>query len=166
MAFQPTIHSHDDAVYRISLPVPIDGFDDFISAWVHAAAPVCVVDAGPAVGSSALLSALKILGVRRLDFILLTHIHIDHAGGVRALSDAFPETPVICHPRAIDHLVDPQRLWRGSLNTLGRVARAYGPIEPLPRQRLFAADRLAADGLTAVPTPGHAAHHFQQGETV
>jgi glyoxylase-like metal-dependent hydrolase (beta-lactamase superfamily II) len=160
MAFQPTIHAYDDAVYRVSLPVPIDGFDDFIGAWVHATDPVCVVDAGPAVSSGALLSALDQLGICRLDFILLTHIHIDHAGGVRALSDAFPETPVVCHPKGIAHLVDPQRLWQGSLKTLGRVARAYGPIEPLPQQRLFAADRLAVHGLTAVATPGHAAHHF------
>lgn len=160
MTSQTSIHAYGDQVYRIPLPVPIDGFDDFISAWVHTADPVCVIDPGPAVSSSALLAALDELGVKRLDYILLTHIHIDHAGGVRALSDAFPEAPVVCHPKGIGHLADPERLWQGSLKTLGRVAWAYGPIEPVPQERLSAAGQLRSETLAALPTPGHAVHHF------
>jgi glyoxylase-like metal-dependent hydrolase (beta-lactamase superfamily II) len=160
MAPKPPIHSYGDQVYRVTLPVPIAGFDDFISAWVHTADPVCVIDAGPAVSSSVLLAALDELGVNRLDYILLTHIHIDHAGGVRALSDAFPEAPVVCHPKGIAHVAEPERLWQGSLKTLGKIARAYGPIDPVPRQRLCAADQLKSDFVQALPTPGHAAHHY------
>jgi glyoxylase-like metal-dependent hydrolase (beta-lactamase superfamily II) len=160
MTTQTSIHAYGDQLYRVPLPVPIDGFEDFISAWVHTADPVCVIDTGPSVSSSALLAALDELGVKRLDYILLTHIHIDHAGGVRALSDAFPEAPVVCHPKGIAHVVEPERLWQGSLKTLGRIARAYGPIEAVPQERLCAADRLQSESLAAVPTPGHAAHHF------
>lgn len=160
MTTQTTIHAYGGQVYRVPLPVPVDGFEDFISAWVHTTDPVCVIDPGPAVGGSTLLAALDELGVSRLDYILLTHIHIDHAGGVRALSDAFPEAPVVCHPKGIAHVADPERLWQGSLKTLGSIARAYGPIEPVPRERLCAADRLRSESLAAVPTPGHAAHHF------
>jgi glyoxylase-like metal-dependent hydrolase (beta-lactamase superfamily II) len=160
MAPQLSIHPCDDQLYRIALPVPIDGFEEFINAWVHTADPVCVIDTGPAVSSHALLAALDALDVKRLDYILLTHIHIDHAGGVRALSDAFPETPVVCHPKGVDHLADPERLWQGSLKTLGSIARAYGPIEPLHRERLCAADQLRSHAIQAVPTPGHAAHHY------
>jgi glyoxylase-like metal-dependent hydrolase (beta-lactamase superfamily II) len=160
MASQIPIHPYGDRLYRVPLPVPIDGFEGFISAWVHTADPVCVIDSGPAVSSRALLAALDELGVKRLDYILLTHIHIDHAGGVRTLSDAFPEAPVVCHPKGIDHVVDPGRLWQGSLKTLGQIARAYGPIEPVQPERLCAADRLTSDLITAVPTPGHAAHHY------
>jgi glyoxylase-like metal-dependent hydrolase (beta-lactamase superfamily II) len=160
MAPKASIHSCGDRLYRVPLPVPIDGFDDFISAWVHAADPVCVIDTGPMVSTRALLAALDALNIKRLDYILLTHIHIDHAGGVGVLSDAFPESPVVCHPKGIDHLADPERLWQGSLKTLGRIARAYGPIQSVDRQRLCAADRLESDLIRAVPTPGHAAHHY------
>lgn len=160
MTSQSSIHAYGDQVYRVPLPVPIDGFEDFISAWVYTADPVCVIDTGPAVSGSALLAALDELGVNRLDYILLTHIHIDHAGGVRTLSDAFPEASVVCHPKGIVHVAEPERLWQGSLKTLGRIAQAYGPIEPVPQERLLAADQLRSESLVAVPTPGHAAHHF------
>jgi glyoxylase-like metal-dependent hydrolase (beta-lactamase superfamily II) len=160
MASKPPVHSCGDHVYRITLPVPIPGFEDFISAWVHTAEPVCVIDVGPAVCGPALLAALDELGINRLDYILLTHIHIDHAGGVGALSDAFPEAPVVCHPKGIAHVADPERLWQGSLKTLGKIAQTYGPIEPVPQERLCAADQLQSDSLTAIPTPGHAAHHY------
>ena len=160
MVPQTTIHTYDDQVYRIALPVPIDGFEGFISAWVHAADPVCIVDAGPAVSSRALLSSLEQLGIDRIDYILLTHIHIDHAGGVKSLSDAFPDTPVVCHPKGIAHVAAPERLWQGSLKTLGKIAETYGPIEAVPEQRILGADRLQVQHLTAIPTPGHAAHHY------
>ncbi len=160
MTSQASIHAYGDQLYRVPLPVPIAGFEDFISAWVYTADPVCVIDAGPAVSGNVLLAALDELGVNRLDYVLLTHIHIDHAGGVRALSDAFPEAPVVCHPKGIAHVAEPGRLWQGSLKTLGEIAQAYGPIEPVPRERLCSADQLRSDSFTAVPTPGHAAHHY------
>ncbi len=160
MAFRTSIHAYGDRLFRVPLPVPLAGFEDFISAWVHTGDPVCVIDGGPAVSGGTLLAALDELGVNRLDYILLTHIHIDHAGGVQALSDAFPETRVVCHPKGIVHVAEPERLWQGSLKTLGNVARSYGPIGPVPRQRLCGADQLRSDSLSAVPTPGHAAHHY------
>ena len=160
MPSQTRIHQYNDQLYRISLPVPIAGFDDFISAWVHLGEPVCVIDVGPAVCGGTLLAALDELAVKRLDYILLTHIHIDHAGGVGALSDAFPDAPVVCHPKGIVHVADPERLWQGSLKTLGDIAIAYGPIGAVPENRLCSADQLSVERITAVPTPGHAAHHY------
>jgi glyoxylase-like metal-dependent hydrolase (beta-lactamase superfamily II) len=147
-------------LYRIPLPVALDGFDDFISAWIYTGGPVAVVDVGPMSGAPHLLRALAEIGVRKLDLILLTHIHIDHAGGAGAMSRAFPRTPVVCHPQGAPHLIDPQRLWEGSLKTLGHVARAYGPMEPLPAARVLSADRLESAEVTAVETAGHAAHHY------
>ncbi|WP_054029753.1 MBL fold metallo-hydrolase [Desulfatitalea tepidiphila] len=149
-----------DNLFMVTLPVAITGFADFITAWVWTAGPVVVVDVGPSSTNGRLLSALAELGVRHLDFILLTHIHIDHAGGIGGLARAFSGTPVVCHPKAVEHLVDPQRLWEGSVKTLGDVARAYGPIEPVPGGQVLPMDRFEAQGIVPIATPGHAPHHF------
>lgn len=149
-----------DSLFMISLPVPITGFSGFITSWVWTAGPVVVVDVGPSSTSDQLLSALDEIGVRRPDFILLTHIHVDHSGGIGQVANAFPETPIVCHPKAVPHVEDPQRLWEGSLKTLGEVARGYGPIDPVKSGQIVPADRFDANGITAVPTPGHAPHHF------
>ena len=142
------------------MTVPIDGFDGFIGAWVHTGNPMVVVDVGPAVSVSALLSALAELGTAPPDLFLLTHIHIDHAGGIGAMTRAFPGATVVCHPKAAEHLIAPERLWKGSLKTLGHIAEAYGPLQPLAAGKVFPADRSIHPGIEAFDTPGHAAHHF------
>ena len=144
----------------IPLPVPITGFADFITSWVWTAGPVVVVDVGPSSTNDRLLCALSEIGVRKPDFILLTHVHIDHAGGIGGVARAFPETPIVCHPKAIEHLVDPQRLWEGSLKNLGIVARQYGPIEPVDPKQILSAEQFDMQEVIPVPTPGHAPHHF------
>nr|WP_281432267.1 MBL fold metallo-hydrolase [Desulfatitalea alkaliphila] len=136
------------------------GFAGFISAWAYTAGPVLLVDPGPSATADHLLTVLSRLGIRKPDLILLTHIHIDHAGGIGELARAFPRTPVVCHPKAVRHLIEPDRLWEGSLATLGDVARRYGPIAPVPAAQILAADTLAEAPVRAVPTPGHAAHQY------
>lgn len=148
-----------DNLYLIQLPVPIAGFRNFITAWVYTGGPVVLVDVGPSVSKNVLLGALGELGIQHLDWILLTHIHIDHSGAIGEIARAFPRTPVVCHPKAAGHLVEPQRLWEGSLKTLGEVAQAYGPIEPVTEAQIHTSDRLGSRGIEAVDTPGHAPHH-------
>jgi glyoxylase-like metal-dependent hydrolase (beta-lactamase superfamily II) len=147
-------------LYWIPLPVPIDGFDGFVGAWLYGGGPVVLVDVGPSSGAAHLLGVLAGLGIRRLDMILLTHIHLDHAGAIGELAAAFPKTPVVCHPKAREHLIDPLRLWEGSLKTLGDVARRYGPMQAVPATQVAAADRLPVPGIVAIPTPGHAPHQY------
>ena len=156
---KPLIDAVADGVYQINLTPPIAGFDDFISAWLVTGPPALVVDAGPSATGAQLLRALETLGIAWLDYILLTHIHLDHAGAAGRLAGRFPEARVVCHPKAIPHLVDPTRLWEGSRKVLGALADAYGPIAPLPAERLVSAAGFAQDGVEAVLTPGHAAHH-------
>ncbi len=144
---------------RIPLRPPQPGFEDFLSAWLVPGPPRCLVDPGPASTVEELFAALSGLGVRRVDFCLLTHIHLDHAGGVGQVARRFPEARIVCHPKALAHLADPARLWEGSRKVLGTLADAYGPVEPVAADRLLAADRLELEGLVPLLTPGHAPHH-------
>jgi len=146
-------------LYLIPLDQDITGFTDFIGAWLYKGEKAFLVDVGPAATVPILINVLNTLGVRHLDAILLTHIHIDHAGGIGDLVNQFPETPVICHGSAIKHLQDPTRLWEGSLKALGQTARTYGPIKPVPRNLLFDANDFSDYGIASILTPGHSPHH-------
>jgi len=155
----PDITAVTDGVYRITLTPPLDGFTDFISAWVVTGHPSFIVDVGPGSTADQLLLGLDILGVAHLDYFLLTHIHLDHAGAAGAVSRRFPKARIVCHAKGIPHLVDPTQLWEGSRKVLGPVAEGYGPLDPIPTERFIAAQEFRTDGISALLTPGHAVHH-------
>lgn len=153
------VKKHSDRLFQILMTPPIEGFDHFICTWIYRGSETFIVDPGPAVTVGTLLSALAEIGLKTLDYILLTHIHIDHSGGVAEVAEAFPGTPVICHDKARPHLVDPERLWQGTLKTLGDIGRAYGKIEPVATDRLISAQEFSTDTIQPFLTPGHAPHH-------
>jgi glyoxylase-like metal-dependent hydrolase (beta-lactamase superfamily II) len=155
------IHHLAPRLYQIVLTPPIKGFDHFIAAWlVQGPEAVYLVDVGPAVTVTQLTDALARLGVDHLDYICLTHIHIDHAGAIGHLARQFAETPVVCHPKGADHIVDPERLWQGTKKTLGDTARAYERMLPLSPERIATESDLAAAPFQLLDTPGHSPHHY------
>jgi glyoxylase-like metal-dependent hydrolase (beta-lactamase superfamily II) len=127
-----------------------------------------IVDPGPAAAIPGLLSGLGEVGLKleQVDYVVLTHIHLDHAGGIGGLLAHLPHATVIVHSRAISHLVNPGPLWNASLKTLGRLAVEYGQITPVPESRIIPATDLMelniGGGLQpqVYLTPGHAAHHL------
>ncbi|PKN11924.1 MAG: MBL fold metallo-hydrolase [Deltaproteobacteria bacterium HGW-Deltaproteobacteria-4] len=157
---------------RVQEPICIDldlpsqrGFRQFISAWLYRDNGLTfVVDPGPLATIPHLLAELRKNGVKDLDYILLTHIHIDHAGGTGALLAAFPKAQVICHPEGIRHLIAPEKLWQGTLKVLGSLAEAYGEIVAVPAERI--SFRKEVGPCRVWITPGHAPHHlsFQVGD--
>ena len=150
-------------LYLIDLDLPVTGFRKFISSWLYRTDELTfLVDPGPASTAEHLLKELKQAGVNHLDYILLTHIHIDHAGGTGIVAAEFPEARILCHPKGIPHLIDPQKLWAGSLKVLGKLAEAYGPIAPVPESRLFFAENIKTPTgeIKIIETPGHSAHHI------
>ncbi len=155
----PRIESFDGGIDLIHLTPPLEGFADFIGVWLHAGPPAFLVDVGPAATAEDLLAALCARGVARLDYLLLTHIHLDHAGAAGRIAAAFPQAAVVCHAKALPHLADPGRLWEGSRKVLGEVADGYGRPEPVEPGRLLPAERLVAGPIRALETPGHAVHH-------
>ena len=85
---------------------------------------------------------------------------MDHAGGIGHLLAEFPAAKVVCHEKALRHLIDPQRLWEGSRSVIGHVADVYGGILPVPEEKIVVTDRIEfGDGISIIPTPGHASHH-------
>ncbi|MGD2098264.1 MAG: MBL fold metallo-hydrolase [Desulfobacterales bacterium] len=152
-------HIADD-LFLIPLTPSIRGFSDFISAWLVRGSSTYLIDVGPSSCAPDLIRALQALDVRQLDAILLTHIHLDHAGAIGEIAEAFPQVPIICHPVAIEHLVDPSRLWEGTKKVLGSMALSYGPIKAVAEDRLLAADNFETEAIKPVITPGHAAHHI------
>lgn len=153
------IQQFQDDLYLVALPIPLSGFDGFIGAWVFTGDPVVVVDVGPTVSASHLLAAISHLGIKSPELILLTHIHIDHAGGIGMITDAFPDATVVCHPKGVRHLIDPEKLWQGSVKTLGDIARAYEPIVAANPGQVVASDQFSHPLVQSIETPGHAAHH-------
>jgi glyoxylase-like metal-dependent hydrolase (beta-lactamase superfamily II) len=138
----------------------LEGFRQFISAWLYREERfTLLVDPGPLSTIPHLISELRRHKIERLNYILLTHIHIDHAGGTGALLREFPEARVICHPEGIRHLVSPEKLWQGTQKVLGKLAEMYGEILPVPTDRIAYEEEIGKTGLRAFLTPGHAPHH-------
>ena len=155
------VHQFDPHLFLVVLTPPISGFQDFIGArLVVGPEAVYLVDVGPASTADQLIDAITDLGVDRLDYICLTHIHMDHAGAVGHLARHFPGTPVVCHPKGAPHIVDPERLWQGTVKTLGQTGRAYGPMLPVDPSRIATESQLASAPFQLLDTPGHSPHHF------
>ncbi|GAK50886.1 beta-lactamase domain protein [Candidatus Moduliflexus flocculans] len=130
---------------------------------------VAFVDTGVSYSAPRLLEALKFAQIapEQVRYVILTHIHLDHAGGAGTLLRALPNAQVVVHPRGARHLSAPERLINGSIEVYGeaRFRQFFGEIVPIPKERLLAAaDRMALDlngrTLVCLDTPGHAFHHI------
>lgn len=127
-----------------------------------------LVDTGSNASLPIVLQALKAKGLTpaQVEYVILTHIHLDHAGGAGALMQALPNARLTVHPRGARHMVDPARLVAGTIAVYGeaQARRMYGEILPIPAGRIVetpegATIRLGERALTFLDTPGHARHH-------
>lgn len=152
----------NENLFDIRLDFKQTNTENFLSTWVYKDQELCfLVDCGPTSSIDSLVFGLSEIGVERsnLNYILLTHIHMDHAGGVGHLLQHFPRASVVCHPRGVKHLINPQKLWEGSKKVLGNVAEWYGKIKPVPKDRFYRKEKLANGKIKIIETLGHAAHH-------
>ncbi len=146
-------------LYLISLDPLIHGFENFISVWLYKGKKTFIIDVGPSVTSAGVLAALHELMIDHLDYIFLTHIHLDHAGGIGEISSYYQKTPIICHRAGMDHLVDPRILTAETIKSLGETGRAYGTIQPVNKRQLVDAGQFVSDVVSPIMTPGHSQHH-------
>lgn len=150
-----------DNLTRLDLvPSGLTGFDHFISSYVlQDNETTFLIDIGPASTAPDLLYALQTLDVTRVDYILLTHIHLDHAGAAGHLARGFPDAKIVCHPMGLKHLHQPQKLWQSSLSVLKDFAVAYHEPQPAPLAQLVSVDDFTHPAVSSIKTPGHAPHH-------
>lgn len=130
---------------------------------------VAVVDTASNACLPHTLEALRLLGLSpaAVDYVFLTHIHLDHAGGAGAMMQAFPEARLIVHPRGVRHMVDPTKLFAAVQAVYGAAEahQLYGELLPIAEERIIVAGEgysfdLNGRTLVCLDTPGHARHHL------
>jgi glyoxylase-like metal-dependent hydrolase (beta-lactamase superfamily II) len=138
------------------------------SAYLVEAAEPALIETGPTTSVDAVTSGLAELGVGppELAHVIVTHIHLDHAGGVGALAERFPHATIWVHDRGAPHLADPARLVVSVARVYGeeRMRALFGPVLPTDGSRIRAigdgdAIELGDRRIEVVYTPGHASHH-------
>jgi glyoxylase-like metal-dependent hydrolase (beta-lactamase superfamily II) len=117
-----------------------------------------IIDPGP---TSCLETLLNAIGGEEPRALLLTHIHLDHAGASGALVRRFPDLPVYVHERGAPHLVDPSKLIKSATQLYGDdMDRLWGEMVPVPEQNIrVLSGGETVEGLRVEYTPGHASHH-------
>ena len=181
MARIHTKNEADDRQMRVTkleehiglIDVETAGFENFIASYVLRGKSVAIVETGPTSSVPNLLSGLEKLGVKLEDvaYVAVSHVHLDHGGGTGTLLKNLPNAKVIVHQRGAPHLANPEKLWQQSREVLGKITEFYGEPEPVPPERIIAAE----DGMTfdlgknvklkVVETLGHASHHQSYYET-
>jgi glyoxylase-like metal-dependent hydrolase (beta-lactamase superfamily II) len=162
----PVVFSVADGITAID--TFMGGRARYTAAYLLDAAEPTLVETGPGTSVEPVAQALDHLGIgpRELAHIVLTHIHLDHAGGVGQLAERFPTATVWVHERGARHLVDPTRLVASTARVWGEreMRELFGPAQPVDDERvrpLHDADviRLGDRELEVLDTPGHASHH-------
>ena len=140
----------------------------FSSVYLISGPDLALIETGPAVSADRILTGVRRAGFNPDDiqYIIPTHIHIDHGGGTGLLAEKLPDAEILLHPAGIRHLVDPTRLIQSTAQIWGPEWESiYGPLLPVPAERI----RPIEDGdsvylgdreLTVLYTPGHAPHHL------
>jgi len=149
-----------DELFLIDLPQNVDGFEKFISAWffVDNLGRKILVETGPASTIPVLVAELSKL-TDSLDYILLTHIHLDHSGGLGHLLQKYDRAKTLVSPKGRKHLISPERIWNASISNIGSIAELYGSPLPVSSDALLNEGE-GIEGVEVFDTPGHAPHHI------
>ncbi|NNF15308.1 MAG: MBL fold metallo-hydrolase, partial [Gammaproteobacteria bacterium] len=127
------------------------------------------VDTGTNYSVPNLLAALASQGLEPgdVDYVFLTHIHLDHAGGAGELIKHLPAARVCVHPRGARHICEPEKLIAGTIAVYGENAyhQLYGDIQPIDSERIIEIEdgqrmQVGSRVFELIHTPGHALHHY------
>jgi len=145
------------------------GIEKFIASYVlKGANSTAIIETGPSCSIPNLLSGLREIGIANedVDYVAVSHIHIDHGGGAGTLLQHLPSAKLLVHAKGAPHMINPQKLWEASKQVLGEVAIMYKEIEPVPENRVVTpVDGTVIDlgggvQLRVLETLGHASHHL------
>lgn len=151
----------------------VDGFDmglpERTGSYVILEDEITLIETGPSPSVKYLKEGLASIGVslEEVKYIIVTHVHLDHAGGAGLLMKECPNAKLVVHPRGERHLVDPSRLVAGARAIYGdSFSDFFDPVIPVPKERILVrgeGDELPIGQdctLRFFDTPGHARHHF------
>lgn len=148
------------------------GLANLICSYVIKGKKPLLVEAGPTSSVPNLILGLKELQIKpeEVEYVAITHVHLDHGGGAGTLLKYLPNAKVLVHPRGMPYLVDPERLWPSSQAVLGFISKVFGKPEPVPKERIVPVTEGTFDlgfggRLTVLETLGHASHNLSFHES-
>jgi len=155
----------NDFTYLIDLKTA--GYESFIAAYVLKEDKIAVVETGPTSSIPNLLAGLQEIGIQNeaVNYVMVSHIHMDHAGGAGTLLQKLPNAKLLLHKRGAPHMVNPEKLWLYSRMALHEIVDLYGSIRSVPENRIIIPeDGMVIDlgervKLQVIETLGHASHH-------
>lgn len=149
-------------IYLINNPVDFYGMDYGFIAWLLIDKKNdlnILVEIGPAAAIDIVKDTIDTLGIEKIDYILLTHIHLDHAGGLGHILKYYPDAMVYASEKGRRHIVEPDKLWESSVKVLGKkLTDAYQRTIGIPEKNVLK-ENPTIEGLSIIETPGHAPHH-------
>ena len=167
-----TLHTKEIGKYIFQVDLETGGFRNLICSYIIKSEETIVVESGPTSSVSKLLEGLKELNIcfQDVKYVAVTHVHLDHGGGVGTLLKSLPNAKVIVHPKGMPHLIDPEKLWLSSQSVLGFISEVFGKPEPVPPERIIPMTEGLLDlgkgaRLRIIETPGHASHNLSYHET-
>ena len=144
------------------------GYEGITAGYLIRGDRPCLVETGTAPSAPVVRDALAVLGIGAGDLasVVVTHIHLDHAGGAGDIAAMFPAAQIVVHQRGARHLADPSKLMAGARMVYGRaLERLFGALAPVPAERIVALDDTGTVDLgggrrlDSHYSPGHAKHH-------
>lgn len=168
----PVLRNFGDGIYAIDSGYFRDEFDA-----VHLVVEngrVAIIDTSTKYAAPRVIESIRALGLgpEHVDWIVLTHVHLDHAGGAGELMRLCPNARLTVHPRGTRHMVDPSKLWAAVCDVYGQemAVREYGSLEPIAQDRIVetpegATISLAGRVFEFWDSPGHAKHHVYIRDT-
>ena len=158
-----------EGTYRLETRIP--GNNTVFSVYFIKDKSSAIIEPGPAAIIPDIQKAIKELDLENLEYIIPTHIHLDHAGGMGSLLQLFPQAKGVVNPRAVEHVIDPTRLIKSTRMAFGEdFESVYGKILPVAQSRLKIVqdnDTIIVGGrkLVIIHTPGHAPHQIAVFDT-
>lgn len=153
----------------IAIDTEMAGMSDLVAGFLVPGDRPAVIETGPATVVPKLVEGLRELGLGPEDvaFFVMSHIHLDHAGGAGDILEHFPSAKVVVHTAGAKHMVDPSKLMASAYRVFGEsLDRLFGPLKPVPQDNLLAVepghilDLGRGRSLEIIEAPGHARHHM------
>ena len=156
----------DDKIYQID--VHMEGKPQRMSCYYIDTSDPILIEVGPSNSFPYLISALESLGIQDIKRTAITHLHLDHVGGIGHLNEKYKENFVYVHELGLKHLPNPERLWKAvsDVYTEEWLKKNWGEIKPIPLENI----KKLNDGadikidknriIKALYSPGHAKHHY------